>query len=615
MLIDSRRLPLLAAVALTALGGTVAHGESARSPVFVMQNITPASTDAEMREVRASSVANVDGKKADIGYNAILRSGDQVGSDRNLNVFGQIVDDAMKPILQSDGSTSLADSNDFSSLLPIGGNLYSVVHFESYPGALYLVQLQQDTATGKLSAQRVRALDVSGINGIWDPCAGSVTPWNTHLGSEEYEPDARTSGSAKVMAPYFGGGSTVGGDVGKVNAYYWGFPVEVKVRDFGNATVTKHYSMGRFAHELSYVMPDNKTVYQSDDGTNVGLFLYMADRAGDLSAGTLYAMKFAQTSTAGATDLPTGKVSWIRLGHAGDADIKTLIDAGTRFSDIFSTAAPNADGSCPSGYRPVNANGVGEECLGLKNGMETAAAFLETRRYAGYLGATTELRKEEGMTFDAEGKRFYISMSEIQYGMEDNRKNHTASSKYDVGTGNDFKALFNTCGGVFAYTVGTDRALDSHYVLQTLDGSAGIAGHMTTLADAGKGNPSTIDAYDTSSPLAGSTCDINGLANPDNISFVPGHKTLMIGEDTGDGHRNDMMWAYNIETRKLTRVLTTPYGSEVTSTYVYPDVNGFGYIMAVTQHPYGESDQDKVTTNSGERRSYYGYIGPLPAIK
>ena len=27
--------------------------------------------------------------------------------------------------------------------------------------------------------------------GLWTPCAGSVTPWNTHIGSEEYEPDGK----------------------------------------------------------------------------------------------------------------------------------------------------------------------------------------------------------------------------------------------------------------------------------------------------------------------------------------------------------------------------------------------------------------------------------------
>lgn len=32
--------------------------------------------------------------------------------------------------------------------------------------------------------------------------------------------------------------------------------------------------------------------------------------------------------------------------------------------------------------------------------MEKAAAFLETRRYAATLGATTEFEKEEGITYD-----------------------------------------------------------------------------------------------------------------------------------------------------------------------------------------------------------------------
>jgi hypothetical protein len=577
-----------------------------------MENISAASTDAEMRAVRASSTATVDDKKVNIGYVTIMRSGQQVGSDANLNVFGQIVDNQMKPIMMADASQPIADSNDFSSILPVNGKLFTVSHFESYPGALYLTELAQDATTGKLSAKSTRALDLSGINGIWDPCAGSVTPWNTHLGSEEYEPDASKAGSADVMAPYFGGGTTLGGDKTKVNPYYWGFPVEVKVTDASNASVTKHYSMGRMAHELSYVMPDKKTVYQSDDGTNVGLFMYVADAAGDLTAGTLYAAKFSQTSAAGSTDLPSANLSWIKLGHATDAAVKTLITSGTKFSDIFNTATPNADGSCAAGFKSVNANGIGEECLSLKTGMETAAAFLESRRYAGYLGATTELRKEEGMTFDPDGKRFYVSMSEIQYGMEDNKKNNTAKTTYDIGTNNDVKALFNSCGGVYAYTVGTDSAIGSDYVLKTLDGSSGIAGHMTTLADAGKANPSTIAAYGASSPYAGSTCDINGLANPDNISFVPGRKTILIGEDTGDGHRNDMVWSYNIETKALTRILTTPYGSETTSLYHYPNVNGFSYIMTVVQHPYGESDQAKLLTPA-DKHSYLGYIGSLPA--
>jgi hypothetical protein len=37
----------------------------------------------------------------------------------------------------------------------------------------------------------LRNIDMSGVRGLWIPCAGSLSPWNTHLGSMEYEPDAR----------------------------------------------------------------------------------------------------------------------------------------------------------------------------------------------------------------------------------------------------------------------------------------------------------------------------------------------------------------------------------------------------------------------------------------
>lgn len=35
----------------------------------------------------------------------------------------------------------------------------------------------------------------------------------------------------------------------------------------------------------SQVMPDNRTVYVTDDGTNVGFFKLVTDKAGDLSSG------------------------------------------------------------------------------------------------------------------------------------------------------------------------------------------------------------------------------------------------------------------------------------------------------------------------------------------
>lgn len=76
--------------------------------------------------------------------------------------------------------------------------------------------------------------------------------------------------------------------------YKYGFVYEAKVHYDGSTTNVKHYPMGRVAVELGYVMPDRRTVYITDDGTNVGFFKFVADKMDDLSAGTLYAGKFTQ---------------------------------------------------------------------------------------------------------------------------------------------------------------------------------------------------------------------------------------------------------------------------------------------------------------------------------
>jgi secreted PhoX family phosphatase len=583
-----------------------------RNPIqgFFITEVSAPETDAEKREIRAADLAVVDQRPARIGFKPILRSG-QILGDATI-AYGEQVDDQLKPILTADGSKSIADSNDFTSLLTIEGKLFSVAQFESQPGAYYLSELESEPSTGALTAVSTKPLDLSNIHGIWNPCAGSVTPWNTHLGSEEYEPDAKKGQTAAAtMATFFGGGSVQGGDPTKPNPYFYGYPVEITVKNAaGDYAVAKHYSMGRFAHELSYVMPDKKTVYESDDGTNVGLYLYVADTAGVLTGGTLYAAKWNQTSPAGESALGTADIEFLKLGHASDAAIETLIGTGITFADIFDSIAPLEDATCPDGFTPVNQNGVGQECLSLKDGQETAAAFLETRRYAGYIGATTEFRKEEGITFDAEGGKLYVSYSEVQYGMEDNKKNGADEKSYDNGTSNDIKLKFNVCGAVYAYDVGKVDGIDSSYVIKSAEGL--VSGRMTQVADPMSMDGESLPPYAEDSPFVNSTCDIDGIANPDNLTFIHGRKTLIIGEDSTDGHQNDAVWSYDLEDKQLTRILTTPYGAETTSVYYYPDFAGSSYIVGVVQHPYGESDTDKLT-DPAEKHSYFGVIGPLPA--
>jgi secreted PhoX family phosphatase len=55
----------------------------------------------------------------------------------------------------------------------------------------------------------------------------------------------------------------------------------------------------------------------------------------------------------------------------------------------------------------------------------------------------------------------------------------------------------------------------------------------------------------------GNTANPNKIANPDNLKFSEKMRTLFIGEDSSQ-HVNNFMWAYNVDTKQLSRVLSVP---------------------------------------------------------
>jgi secreted PhoX family phosphatase len=91
--------------------------------------------------------------------------------------------------------------------------------------------------------------------------------------------------------------------------------------------------MGRLSIENVKVTPDNRTVYYGDDGAYTMSFMYVADKAKNLSSGTLYAAKWIQKS---AENGGTADLQWIKLGQASDSEIKKLAEK-VKFSDIFET--------------------------------------------------------------------------------------------------------------------------------------------------------------------------------------------------------------------------------------------------------------------------------------
>jgi hypothetical protein len=623
------RKPLVSTIIVATLGMLAACGSGndekkiTKIPDVSFSEVALPTSDIEKRTIQSTTSITIDGEQQTVAFTQLIATGDA----NNGEVFGLSKDISGNVIKFEDASNYICNGTndgvgsglDYVSILQKHDKLFMVAQFECQVGSMYSAELEQ-TAEGILSVKTdsLQFVDQSNEFGGWVHCAGQTTPWESHLGSEEYEPDAaevEQAGSGVTGSKYYdeaalyhsttteradGHASAKAAAISRMSPYFVGWTPEVTVVDNTGATeYVKHYSMGRFSHELAYVMPDNKTVYLSDDGTNVGFFMFIADTEKDLSAGTLYAAKWNQTSSANGG---SANLDWISLGHSDNTTVKSVINKDLKFSDVFSTMDP-VDQACTDSTYSYTPNY--DECLKVKDvdGSGTVnetdnqiASRLETRRYAAMLGATLEFRKEEGITFDTDNNKLYVAMSEISRGMEDFAKYGVASNSYDLGGNNDIKLPSNYCGGVYALDVATGSVKDT----------ADVAINSTFVVK----NMNAIITGSEDTSVAGNSCDVNGISNPDNVSYLAGSNILTIGEDTSN-HENNMIWTLNVKSGELTRIMTTPLDAETTSPFWYKDVNGFGYMTAVAQHPM--EDVDGATTD--DKQSKVGVIGPFSFTK
>ena len=459
-----------------------------------------------------------------------------------------------------DGSSILTVAN--PSVAGVKGNtVFAVVQFEyssrdqsqasqygRLPSPIAVLTLDQDKTTGKLSLVKYHNVDTSPAHGLWITCGASLSPWGTHLSSEEYEPDATTIATNSQFKAF---SQNLFGDASLAKAYHYGHLPEVTVKPDGTGTIVKHYCLGRISHELVQVMPDKRTVLMGDDATNGGLFVFVADKEADLSAGTLYVAKWKQTSGSGPG---AATLSWIKLGSATSSEIKALADT-LKVSDIFDvkTADPG-----DASYTMIPFAGK-FNWVKLMPGMDKAAAFLETHRYAAYKGGSLGFSKMEGTTVNARDKVAYSAMSYIQASM----LNGSGGIKVEGPLAGAIYAL-NLQGG---QTDLSGAAINSEWMPVDMAAPAALVGEDLAVADA-LGNLSNPDK----------------IGNPDNIKFSEKLRTLFIGEDSGR-HVNNFLWAYNVDTKALARVLSVPAGAESTGLHAVDEVNGWTYIMSNFQHP------------------------------
>jgi len=548
-----------------------------------------------------------------LGYETFFITGDMVADGKGGKVVaGGHYDILNRPIM--DMSTPgqerqmFSDCPDGSSLLQLpqakvegikGKPVFAVVQFEyttrnqagdntygTLPSPVAVLTLDQDPATGRLSLVKYHNVDTSSVQGLWITCGASLSPWNTHLSSEEYEPDAFDARDMRFKAF----SRKLFGDELIANPYHYGHLPEVTVNPDGSGSIDKHYCMGRISHELVQVMPDQRTVLMGDDTTNGGLFMFIADKKAHLSAGTLYVAKWTQTSSVGPG---SARLAWIRLGHATSKEIAALANT-LKPTDIMEVRTEDPK---DSGFVHIRHAGK-DNWVKLVAGMEKAAAFLETHRYASLVGGSLGFTKMEGTTVNAKDKIAYSAMSYIQASMVDGST--------------DIRVQGPKSGAVYALDLaGAQRdtagaAMDSEWVPVNMAAPAALVGEDLAKPDA-----------------LGNTLHADKVANPDNLKFSEKLRTLFIGEDSGR-HVNNFLWAYNVDTKKLDRILSCPAGAESTGLHAVDDFNGWTYIMSNFQHPgdweKGLHDKVQATLDPLVRANYkdrfgaaVGYLTAVPA--
>lgn len=405
-------------------------------------------------------------------------------------------------VVTSKGGKQLLASNDpdFNGFLPTGANQgYLFTNWENRPGGMSRALLTRaEDGTWSADLNKTKMLDFTAVNGTWVNCFGTMSPWNTPLSSEELyfdntaewnNPEYKYIEDTKLLTEYLGGTYP--------NPYNYGYIVEI-TDPAGEAKPVKHFTMGRFSHENSVVMPDNKTAYMSDDGTGVVFYKFVADTAGDLSSGTLYAAKITQMGDAGAQSADTAlQISWIELAHGSNDEIAAWI----RDYDGIGMEAHKAGETSYISDEDVAAWAAGDAA-------DNRVAFLESRRAAVAKGATGEFRKMEGVNINYGGAAdgsvpyMYMAMSEIAKTMAD-------------GEG-DIDLAENKCGVVY------EMKLDAKYNVGKM--VPVVAGH-------GYNKENKPNA-----------CPVESISNPDNI-VVRADGSVVIGEDTGN-HENNAMWVW-----------------------------------------------------------------------
>lgn len=474
-------------------------GDEGKAAVGAWNGIDIDDLDPRMESLAVPASDSDEAKTTQVAigsYQVLGREDDTFGGDLPFGL-GAIVD--------GDNTVEIKQSNDpdFNAFIPSnadGSEGFLFTAWEDRPGAMSRMAVTKTDDVWTVGT--VDLVDFKPVDGTMINCFGTVSPWGTPLTSEEnYEAENTSRWNDSTYTDGYPSYSDVqniktylGGTF--PNPYDYGYIVEI-TNPTTTADPVKLFTLGRSAHENPVIMPDQKTVYLTDDGSNKGFYKFVATTAGDLSAGTLYAAKVEQDAT---TDPEKAgfDISWIELGTASNADIAGWI--------------ADYDGIDETDYVADSTNYITDadvDAYAAGTAADDRVAFLETLRAAEAKGATVEFNKMEGININYDGAAsgsipfMYVAMSDVKNAMSD-----------DEG---DIQIDQARCGIVYRF------GLDSNF-------------NTTRMDPVVVGGPYDSEASENS-------CSVDNIASPDNLVVMDDGRVL-IGEDTSK-HVNNMLWVYN----------------------------------------------------------------------